>query len=100
TGDWLADVGRNPNYSQHPVDVTSASFGGHQFSAQDATLNTVTYHGSDGHDSQPHTAAILDHKSASDVKNANYGYLDAKTTPLYNTALASIGITDQNLYLK
>lgn len=99
SGDLLADVGRSPFYSQHPVDVTSASFGGHQFSAQNATLNGVVYHGSDGHDSQPHTAAILDHKHGSDLTNAHYGYLDAKTTPLYNTALASVGITDQNAYL-
>jgi hypothetical protein len=90
-GDWAADFGRAWPFSEHQNNPTDASFGANVFSSETANLDGRQLEGSDGHHTTPHANAG---SRASD--STPYGYLDKYTTPLYNSAIASLGL-DRNL---
>lgn len=100
-GDNIADIGRGEvvvymdEYGnrvqlkdfpawEHSTNPTSASFGGNVFSSEDAG----SLQGSDWHSAMPQAEAVINKKDES-----QYGYLDAGTTPIYNTGVSSLGLS-------
>lgn len=105
--DLVANIGRGsveagPNRwfmvtsvpSEHPVNPTEPYFGAHVFSSEDAVVDGQLLHGSGGHDASPRVSAGL---GGTDPTEVGYGYFDRLTTPLHNTALTSLGISDPAL---
>jgi hypothetical protein len=91
--DGVADIGRWTWTSEHPNNPTDASFGAHVFSSEDAVTDYYrALEGSDGHPATPQIDASLEGKTTSD-----YGYLDMNSTPLYNTAVTTLGLGDSGL---
>ncbi|HXR45663.1 MAG TPA: alpha/beta hydrolase [Pseudolysinimonas sp.] len=98
---WIPNPDADPQWvatlpSSHPVNPTDAPFGAHVFSSQDATVSvdgsTQHLQGSDWHSATPHLEAVQAGDSPDEVRKAQYGYLDSGTTPLYNTAITSLGL--------
>jgi pimeloyl-ACP methyl ester carboxylesterase len=105
--DLVANIGRGsvelgPNRwfgvagvpSEHPVNPTESYFGARVFSSEDAVVDGQLLHGSGGHDTSPQVKAGLE---GTDPSKVGYGYFDQLTTPLYNAALASLGMGDFGL---
>lgn len=100
-GDDMANVGRgsvdiSPQFgvralqSEHPVSPTEPGFGAQVFSSEASTIDGIQLRGSDGHSAAPQVRAGIDGKEEND-----YGYLDRDTTPLRNTALSSLGRSEE-----
>jgi hypothetical protein len=100
TGDRVANIGRGsielgPSSgdrvawipSDHRVDPASSGFGGQVFSSEAAQAGGRYLAGTSGHSATPQVDARLEGTTTDQE-----GYLDARTTSLYNTALTSLGL--------
>lgn len=74
--------------STHRLNPGDASWGARTFSSNDEIIRGKVYQGSDGHDATRPAQATTDADS-----EREYGYLDARTSSLRNTAYTSLGYT-------
>lgn len=97
SGDNIAEIGRgweisgykfdvDVGLSEHPVNPAGAAFGANIFSSERAIVDGEQLLASTWHSAAPQAGAEV-----TGIESNNWGYLDAGTTPLYNSAIASIG---------
>lgn len=89
--DGTADWGRVWP-SEHQNNPTDSSFGANTFISEDGASDYGEFYGSDGHGATPQTDAALNGSSTQE-----FGYLDLGSTPLWNTAVTSLGLTGTGL---
>ena len=103
--DGVADVGRSsvdvwPNFgdrvvlfgSTHHVNPTAPAFGGQVFSSEAAHTDSGYLAATSGHSADPQVEAKL-----AGTTTDQEGYLDRRTTSLFNTGLTSLGLGGSGL---
>jgi hypothetical protein len=76
--------------SEHPVDPGLPEYGANQYSSEEYVDGRDTYLATDEHGSVPGVQAELDGKEP-----GNLGYLDLRTTSLFNASFATLGLVDE-----
>lgn len=75
--------------SEHPIDPGLPEYGGNQYTSEELVDGRDTYYAVDEHGSVPGVQAELDGKEP-----GNLGYLDLRTTSLFNASFATLGMVD------